>query len=577
MARDLGVAAEEVLHGDQLLARIVNNLDGAWRGAAWDQFLTIALSLSPAARRTAACMDAAAAVLTDYAAEVQAIQDEARALDTAWGAHDDQVAAHASALTRVERAASAATAVESDQIVLRRLQDEGSALAAESLRLGERWSELEARRQRADRRAVAGLQSETAVGKARRFGLDATSLSDTEFLSALGKLPPEQFAVLARDDAFVARLARLPAGLVAEWWESLGGQSVGGLSAGGSSAGGTSLGRGSAHAHSAVQAALIAGLPTVIGNLNGVAYWARDRANRLVARREYKRWRRKLAAAEAAKASGASGASRALDEARAQVAALKNFLAGATTKLNVRRGTVRQMLVFRPGAPPLGAYSVGDLDTANGITFLVPGMGSSLADTTSYMRAASNVAARHPSDSALVAWLGYEAPPNILTTGNPGVFGEQYAERGARMLAGDLEGVRATRPDATLNVIGHSYGSTTAALALADAPNLGVRTFVTLGSAGIPGRVPDAAATNVDQMYAAQAAELGDVAWIGRKYSVPHRADPTDEFGATVIDTRDGERVDVHDLFVGVNRNNRHGYLDAGTNTLRTTAEATLP
>jgi pimeloyl-ACP methyl ester carboxylesterase len=209
-------------------------------------------------------------------------------------------------------------------------------------------------------------------------------------------------------------------------------------------------------------------------------------------------------------------------------------------------------------------------------------MGSSLKDTTQYMSAASNVVALHqavdpPQETAMVAWIGYEAPPNFVTTGNRGVFGENYADAGATKLATALEGFRATRPDAQLNVVAHSYGSTTAALALADSPDLGVHSFVTLGSAGIPSSVPNAAATHAAHTYAAQAAERWDVAHIGRKYSVPHRLDPTEGFGATRIDTFEGNRVNVHDLNVHGDDDSDHGYLDEGTNTLLTTARVTLP
>ncbi len=94
------------------------------------------------------------------------------------------------------------------------------------------------------------------------------------------------------------------------------------------------------------------------------------------------------------------------------------------------------MITFHDGAPPLGAFSVGDLDTADGVSFLVPGMGSSLGDTTQYMRAGANVLATQQqigADTAIVSWIGYEAPPNAAapatsafwasrtrTVGNPG-------------------------------------------------------------------------------------------------------------------------------------------------------------
>jgi len=222
------------------------------------------------------------------------------------------------------------------------------------------------------------------------------------------------------------------------------------------------------------------------------------------------------------------------------------------------------------------------------VSYVVPGMGTTLQDTTVLMRASANVAATQRlsaagQNTAMVSWIGYEAPGNVLTTGDPGVFGQSHAEAGAEQLANDLGGFRATRPDTTLNVVAHSYGSTTAAITLHDHPELGVHSFVTHGSAGIPSDIPNASATNADHMYSAQADERWNVAHVGRSLSVPHRLDPTDPgYGSTVIDTTEvkgSSAVNVHDLLVNADGDPDadHGYLDLGTNTLLETAKATLP
>lgn len=114
-------------------------------------------------------------------------------------------------------------------------------------------------------------------------------------------------------------------------------------------------------------------------------------------------------------------------------------------------------------------------------------------------------------------------------------------------------------------------------MALAASPDLRVHSFVTLGSAGIPSSVPNAAATHAEHLYAAQAAERWDIAYIGRKYSVPHRLDPADRFGAAPIDTFEGNRVDPYDLNVHSDEDGDYGYLDEGTNSLLTVAKVTLP
>lgn len=314
-------------------------------------------------------------------------------------------------------------------------------------------------------------------------------------------------------------------------------------------------------------------------------YWARDQANRLAAQRAEATAYKKLQQAKRDRDRSLGGPRAlqtqvALNKAQKLYDALHNFNAGARTALNLVHPLPRQMVSFHPGEPPLGAFAVGDLDTAESVSYLVPGMGSSLADTTQYMRTASNVQRAQQrltgGASAYVTWLGYDAPANWLGTGDPGVFHEDSARAGAPALAADLTAVRAARPDAQLNVVAHSYGSALAALALASKPELGVHSFVTLGSAGIPSDVPNAAATNAEHMYAAQADERWSVAAFGRFWSRPHRTDPTDEFGASVMETDGSSTVNVHDLSASPGSDDL-GYLDAGTKTLFGTAKATLP
>ena len=162
------------------------------------------------------------------------------------------------------------------------------------------------------------------------------------------------------------------------------------------------------------------------------------------------------------------------------------------------------------------------------------------------------------------------------------MFGEAHARAGAERLAADLGGFHATRPDAKLNVVAHSYGSTTAAITLHDHADLGVSSFVTLGSAGIPEYIPNADAIHAEHMYSAQAEERFNVAHIGRVMSYPARIDPTFKpFESTEIDAShvDGTSdVNVHDLYVNPDgvEDADHGYLDLDTNTLIETAKATL-
>ncbi|MGU7719296.1 alpha/beta hydrolase, partial [Escherichia coli] len=77
----------------------------------------------------------------------------------------------------------------------------------------------------------------------------------------------------------------------------------------------------------------------------------------------------------------------------------------------------------------------------------------------------------------------------------------------------------------TLNVLGHSYGSTTASIALTRNSTPRVDTFVTIGSAGLPSWIDSASRLNVGAVYSGQARNVmpflenqqGDQwAWTGR-------------------------------------------------------------
>lgn len=569
LAKQLTERSRSIAAGASATTRASALADG-WQGASRQRFTATASTLPDAANRVRSRVDAAATALETYAEQVRQIQDEAQRIRSAQDNAAADVARNANSTARAAHAAHADDASDADRAALRRLQSSSDDLALTQARLATQWTELVARRQAADRAAASALSGSDVVGNTISFAASMPSMSDAAFLAALTTMPPEQLAALQKQ--IETRLASMKPDVVKQWWDSMGG-------------------RGSAGEHSAAQDGLITALPAVIGNLNGVAYWARDQANRISAEKAFDAAKADLKRAKESVASavGRTAYSRALAQLRAaeqQHDAIKNFLAGVRTPLAVGVIATRQAVSFHEGPPALGAMSLGDLDRADNVTYLVPGMGTTLADTTLLVRASSNVVAAQRQlpdggNTALVSWIGYEPPPNILKTADPSVFLEHDADVGAPRLAHDLEGFRASRPDTKLNVIAHSYGSTVASLTLNQREDLGVNSLVTLGSAGIPTRVPDAAATHAAHVYAAQAEERWNVAEIGRKMSSPRRADPTQGFGATNIDAGsvDGSSpVNVHDLLVNSSgdADGDHGYLDAGTNSLLQTAKATL-
>lgn len=88
-----------------------------------------------------------------------------------------------------------------------------------------------------------------------------------------------------------------------------------------------------------------------------------------------------------------------------------------------------------------------------------------------------------PSDTAVVAWLGYDAPQNDVS-----VASTEKAEAGAPRLNNFLTGIKSWRweggGDLHQTVVSHSYGSTTAGLAMKDIGAGVVDDFIYTGSPG---------------------------------------------------------------------------------------------
>src|SRR5690606_7435705 len=118
--------------------------------------------------------------------------------------------------------------------------------------------------------------------------------------------------------------------------------------------------------------ALVAGMPDGLGGLDGVPYRVRDAANRL---RLATATDEALAAVHAAPPGATpnlrSGAELAARRRWRALTAVSRALGGPGTRQLVERDLDAQ--------PPLGAVAVGDLDGADHVGVLVPGMGTTLA------------------------------------------------------------------------------------------------------------------------------------------------------------------------------------------------------
>lgn len=561
--------ADAVRDGARQVLVAAESAAAGWQGAAQQQFLTVAATVPASAHRVAARLDAAATALADYAREVQQIQDEAARLQTALRNTADDIAVNARAVRAATRTAAGPDAVEADEVLLQQVQNSGVWLAGLEARLSAQWDELVARRAAADRAAASALDDRAVLGGLVSAAA-ARAMSDGQFTTWLGTLDHESIAALRDDPRIARRLAGLDATDVAGWWQAMSGPDG---------------------APSAAQRAFVVALPTVIGNLNGVAYWARVRANTTVlvdrlahAERQVAHWREQLDAAKTP--AGAAAARAELSTWSRQRDAYRNIRDTLDT-------TPVSLVSLVDDRPPLAQIVAGDLDRAAHVSVIVPGMNTATdqdGTVQNYGKIAMGMRAEQvrvsgvrAGDIAVVSWLGYH-PPMADDPSFAAVVANGRAHEGADRLVADLDGFHAARAaagrDADLTVLGHSYGTNVATIAL-------TRTHadhvVLLGSAGVTDVAPKASALHVPlgEVFASQGAKDG---WAVTGQNLSGRRDPTEsswdahEFSSETQRGSDGtlHGVTQHGPYVGGNGDGRYSYFDDGTTAQHNSARAAM-
>jgi len=137
----------------------------------------------------------------------------------------------------------------------------------------------------------------------------------------------------------------------------------------------------------------------------------------------------------------------------------------------------RQIIEYEGSGDGQIVEVIGDLRSARNIAVLVPGVGTDL-DTYEqvFHRDAQNLADRLAgTDTAVVAWLGYDPPDSVVAAIN-----EDPARDGATSLASFV----ASLPPAHITVVGHSYGSLVVGLAVGE-KGMVADEVVFIGSPGV--------------------------------------------------------------------------------------------
>jgi pimeloyl-ACP methyl ester carboxylesterase len=157
-------------------------------------------------------------------------------------------------------------------------------------------------------------------------------------------------------------------------------------------------------------------------------------------------------------------------------------------------GQGRQFLAFDPRGAGRVVEVFGDLGTADRIAVLVPGAATTADNFNSGL---DNVRVRAPAVQArnlydatraaargqrvaVIAWLGYDAPSGV----GRDAAREELARAGAASLDRFTQDLAIMRPNATLTLVGHSYGSVVTGLAAAGLPEQ-VQDVVVVGSPGM--------------------------------------------------------------------------------------------
>ncbi|MEU1281916.1 alpha/beta hydrolase [Streptomyces sp. NPDC005805] len=290
---------------------------------------------------------------------------------------------------------------------------------------------------------------------------------------------------------------------------------------------------------------LVADYPHVVGNLNGAPVTLRYRANR-------------LALGEALAAERKRVADPGLTPEGHQEAVRRMHRFGALMDED------RQILAFDPAGPGRVAEVFGDLDRAERVSVIVPGVDTNLLTFQRTARKysapvgmaqslyAAERAAAPRVRTAVIAWADYTSPVGVGVDSATG----RLAESGAQRLTALTEALPGS---SRVALFCHSYGSVVCGVA----------------ARGLPSRVEDLAVAGSPGMRAENVAGLGTAArvWAARDsddwiQDVPHMEvgglghgeDPvTPEFGARVVSA---ERAIGHT-----------GYFEPGTESVHNFAE----
>lgn len=276
------------------------------------------------------------------------------------------------------------------------------------------------------------------------------------------------------------------------------------------------------------RAALRTATPQLVGNLDGVPYTVRDLANRTL-----------LAASMSdleATIVGNTGRT-VIENAEYQLSMLQSI----DDALSADDGGRRTLMSLDVNGQGKAAIVIGDLRTADYVSYMVPGMFFTIQGQMVYWSEAAERLQQEQLDwlarfgdttstVATVAWIGYHTP-NLTNVGSM-----DNAVAAEASLASTIEGLQALRPGHVpfISVVAHSYGSTAALMALTDY-NLDIDALAVVGS-------PGSAAQSVSELSVKNSnVYVGEAEWDPVPNSAFYGSDPgSPDYGATTFGTNGG-------------------------------------
>ncbi len=228
-----------------------------------------------------------------------------------------------------------------------------------------------------------------------------------------------------------------------------------------------------------------------------------------------------------------------IERARREALAERRRLALRLNTLETWLEGDRRFIGFDPEADGRIIEVFGDLEHADHIAVLVPGIGNTIDNfDANLVPNAEALIASSDGDIAVVAWLGYDTPHGFGL--NVDAATTDNAKDGGPRLTSFADGLRITSPDAYITVVAHSYGSVMTGWGAKEG-FLDIDALVLIGSPNVPlAHADDFGLPNHTEVYVGEigndiVALVGD---ISDGLPVGHGHDPGDctEFGSFVFE-----------------------------------------